>query len=113
MPGGYSRALRETLRTTAAAYGYTLGIATTITVLQGVHGKPTTGDLFLFIAGGLAAFACLEAVLLGSSSEDSGDQGQQFPFAGALNIFSAPAALGSSVGIAHGVHSGVACRRPV
>src|SRR4051794_6656522 len=101
MSGRYSHALRETLRTTAAAYGYTLSVATTITVLNSVHGKPRTLDLFLFVAGGLAAFGALEAVLLTGGSADSPDDGQRFPFAGALNIFSVPAALASSIAIAH------------
>lgn len=106
----YARALRQTLRTTAAAYGYTLSTAATITVLSTVHGHAGTGDLFLFVGGGLAAFAVLEMVLVvyRESDEAESESGQQFPFAGALDVFSVPAALGSSIGIAHAVHSDVA-----
>jgi hypothetical protein len=107
---GYPQALRETLRTTASAYGYTLTVATTIQALMGTHGKPSTGELILFALGGLAAFAALESVLLLSGGGRDTDQaeGQPFPFAGALNLFSIGAALGAGMWIAHGVHSGIA-----
>lgn len=107
---GYANALRETLRTTAAAYGYALSIATTVTILTTVHGKPGSGPLYLFIAGALVAFAALESVLLvlGGRGEDSDAGGQAFPFAGVLNCFSVPAALAASIGVAHAVHGELA-----
>ena len=106
----YAGALRETLRATAAAYGYTLSTATTITALSSVHGSPGTADLFLFAAGGLAAFAGLELSLLalGAAPHSEGVQRQQFPLAGALDVFAVPAALGSSIGISHALHSDLA-----
>lgn len=104
----YSSALRRTLRNTAAAYGYTLTIATTIGTLNSTHGRPDAGDLFLFASGGLAAFALLEGVvsLLPSPGEDRPEQA--FPLAGALNFVSVGAALGVAVGAAHAVAGAVA-----
>lgn len=100
-------ALRTTLRATAAAYGYTLTIAATMGLLTSVHGSPDSGRLFLFVAGGLLAFAGLELVLLGlrdpGGSPDSG-----FPFAGALNVLSVGAALGAATGIAHAIDGALA-----
>ncbi len=48
-PATYGQALQTTLRTTAAAYGYTLTTATTMGILTSVHGKPHTGQLFGFV----------------------------------------------------------------
>ncbi len=98
----YRDALRETLRTTAAAYGFALSVATTLALLTSLHGKPRAGDVFLFAAGSLVAFAALELILV-ATTDDDGDSagGQAFPFAGALNFISVGAALGCSVAIAH------------
>lgn len=104
----YGPALRVTLRQTAAAYGYTLTIATTSAILASVHGKPRSGDVFLFAAGGLLAFAVLDAIvaLTGTPEEDS--PATAFPFAGALNFVSVGAALGASVALTHAVGSAIA-----
>ncbi len=106
--GTYRGALRTTLRSTAAAYGYTLTIATTAAVLTTVHGKPQTGDLFLFIAGGLIAFAVLEGFLQAFGGAGGEEPDHAFPFAGALNFISVGAGLGATTGIAHAVHSHLA-----
>jgi hypothetical protein len=104
----YLAALAATLRATAAAYGYTLSIATTSAILSSVRGKPSTGDVFLFVAGGLVAFAILEAVLVAAPADAEQGPGQAFPFAGALNFVSVAGALGAAVGLAHAVHSALA-----
>jgi hypothetical protein len=83
-----------TLRSTAAAYGYTLTIATTMATLTSTVGSPATDDLFLLVAGGLLAFALLEAVLLATRPADGRDVQHAFPFAGALNFASVGGALG-------------------
>lgn len=108
MQRSYGGALRVTLRQTAAAYGYTLTIASTVAVLTSTRGKPETGDVFLFVAGGLAGFALLEVLveLSGSATADSPEQA--FPFAGALNFVAVGAGLGASVAVAHIFHSGLA-----
>lgn len=96
----YSAALALTLRSTAAAYGYTLTIATTLAETSTRHGKPGTGDLFLFAAGGLLAFVALEGflVLLPAAAGDPPESA--FPLAGALNVLAVGAALGAAVGVA-------------
>ena len=101
-PATYRAALQMTLRTTAAAYGYTLTIATSSAALLTVHGKPRTGDLFLFVAGGLIAFALLE-VLLAAAPPSEERVEQVFPFAGSLNFVSVAGALGASIGLAHAI----------
>lgn len=98
----YHSALRLTLRTTAAAYGYTLTISTTAAVLLTVHGTPRTGDLFLFVTGGLVAFAALEALLAVVSPRKQPVE-QVFSFVGTRNIVSVPGALGAGTGLAHAI----------
>jgi hypothetical protein len=104
----YARSLSQTLRTTAAAYGYTLAIATTISILSTVRGKPHAAELLLFVAGGLTAFAALELLLLFVRKADADDSGHALPLAGVLNCFSVPAALGASIGLAHALRGEIA-----
>jgi hypothetical protein len=102
MPRPYLPALQITLRQTAAAYGYTLSVATTVAALTSVHGSPDAGDLFLFVAGGLGAFAGLDGVVEIVGSRDHGTSPEVvFPFAGALNFAAVSAALGAALGVAH------------
>jgi hypothetical protein len=104
----YGAALQVTLRNTAAAYGYTLSTAATLGLLTEMSGKPDASRLFLFAAGGVLAFALLEAFLaaLGSSAAESPEHA--FPFAGALNVASVAAALGVAALIAHFIRSSLA-----
>ena len=93
----YPSALRTTLRATAAAYGYTLAIGTTAVATMDAHGSPTTGDLFLFVGGGLAGFAILEMLLQLLGSKDDESPEHTFPFAGALNLLAVSIALAGAV----------------
>jgi hypothetical protein len=97
------------MRNTAAAYGYTLSTAATLSVLTQTAGKPDTGKLFLFAMGGVVAFVFLEAVVgaLGKPGPQPPDQAA-IPFAGALNAASVCAALGMAVLVAHLVGSSLA-----
>jgi hypothetical protein len=63
MRSTYGAALQVTMRNTAAAYGYTLSTAATLSLLTEMSGKSDAGRLFLFAAGGVLSFALLEAFL--------------------------------------------------
>ena len=104
--GHFGAALRSTLRATAAAYGYTLTISTSLGLLTSVHGSPHSGRLFLFVAGGVTGFAVLEVATMLLPTDDSQPQ-SAFPFAGVLNLLSVCAGLGAAVGLAHAVHDAV------
>lgn len=97
------------MRNTAAAYGYTLPTAATVSALTETAGKPDTGKLFLFALGGVVAFVLLEAVAgaLGTPGPQPPEQAA-IPFAGALNAASVCAALGMAVLVAHLVGSSLA-----
>jgi hypothetical protein len=100
-------ALRTTLRSTAAAYGYALTTASTLGLLTSVHGSPNAGRLFLFVAGGLLGFAVLEGLLLVLPAPE-GSPDDAFPFAGVLNVFSVGAGLGAATGLAHAIGGALA-----
>jgi hypothetical protein len=108
MRGTYGAALQVTLRNTAAAYGYTLSTAATLSLLMEMSGKSDAQRLFLFAAGGILAFALLEGFLaaLGPSAAEPPEQA--VPFAGALNAASVAAALGMAILVAHFVRSSLA-----
>jgi hypothetical protein len=108
MRGTYSAALRVTMRNTAAAYGYTLSTAATISVLTEMAGKPDAGRLFLFAIGGVVAFVLLEVLLITLGTPAPQPPEQAIPFAGALNAASVCAALGMAILIAHFVRSSLA-----
>ena len=104
----YGAALQVTLRNTAAAYGYTLSTAATLSLLTEMSGKSDAQRLFLFAAGGILAFALLEGFLaaLGPSAAEPPEQA--VPFAGALNAASVAAALGLAILVAHFIRSSLA-----
>jgi len=101
----YRAALAGTLRATAAAYGYTLTVATSISELTAVRGSPSVGDLFLFAVGGLAAFAVLEGILGASPGQAVSPPSSDLPLAGALNLFAVAAALGTATELARTISS--------
>jgi hypothetical protein len=108
MRGTYGAALQVTMRNTAAAYGYTLSTAATISVLTEMAGKPDAGKLFLFAIGGVIAFVLLEALLAALGTPARQPPEHAFPFVGALNAVSVCAALGMATLIAHFVRSSLA-----
>ncbi|MDQ3849192.1 MAG: hypothetical protein M3296_01055 [Actinomycetota bacterium] len=104
----YVTHLGTTLRHTAAAYGYTLTIATSLAVLSSARGTPGVGELFLFVAGGLLAFAVLEGLVVAMHGTGGAPPQQALAFAGVLNFLSVGAGLGAATGLAHAVHSWLA-----
>jgi hypothetical protein len=108
MRSTYGAALQVTMRNTAAAYGYTLSMSATLSLLTELSGKPDAGRLFLFALGAVLAFALLEAVLAALRSSATDAPEQAFPYAGALNIVSVAGALGMAILITHFVRSSLA-----
>lgn len=104
----YRAALGATLRSTAAAYGYTLTVGTTLAELTTAHGSPHAADLFLFALGGLVAFAVLELLLrlLPEPAQDS--PSQAFPLAGVLNFVAVSGGLGAGLGLSQALSSDAA-----
>lgn len=61
--GAALAAFQATLEASALPYGYTLTIFSSGTLLSRVRGAPSVPDIFLFVAGGIAAFVALGAVV--------------------------------------------------
>jgi len=58
----YRQALKSVGHDSALPYGYTLTVWCSGAVLMHHHGPPPVGDVFLFLLGGVAAFATLATV---------------------------------------------------
>jgi hypothetical protein len=93
--------LRTVVAASAAPYGYTLAIWSTGAVLLASRGKPTVGEVFLFIAGALTAFGILGGANISRSSEQTASyQGRERVIAGAFDWISVGAAVGAAALIA-------------
>jgi hypothetical protein len=91
----YAGALATVLRGAAVPYGYTVTVWTSGMMLSRHRGLPTTGDIFLFMAGAITAFGCLAAVVHlagGVAFEPSRGALRRI---GAAHFLAAGAALGS------------------
>jgi hypothetical protein len=91
----YRRTLKSIAGSSAVPYGYTLTVWSTGAVLMRSHGPPAVGDVFLFLVGGVAAFALI-ALLAAPSGEPPQTRPTDALRAGALHV----AAVGGAVGIA-------------
>jgi len=80
----------------AAPYGYTLTIWSAGAVLIDYRGKPSVGDVFLFLAGAVLGFSTLGLLAQGPlANRRSIDRGRDRVIAGALDW----AAVGAAVGV--------------
>jgi hypothetical protein len=59
----YLSALATVLRGSALPYGYTLTVATSVMMLTHERGRPSVGEVFLFMVGAFAGFALLGLVV--------------------------------------------------
>jgi hypothetical protein len=101
----FPRTLRRCFATivsaSAAPYGYTLTIWCSGALLLDARGAPHVWEVFLFLAGGVIAFAALW--LVGRSAIERSKpvpQGSARAFAGVLDLFAVGAAVGSAALIA-------------
>jgi hypothetical protein len=95
-----ARALTTVITGSALPYGYTITVWSSGAVLIHSHGQPSLGDIFLFIAGAVAAFAGLAAAAAWLSAAPLKPPPERFEQAGTLHLFAAGAAVGLVVAIA-------------
>ena len=103
----YARALRATVRASAAPYGYTVTVWTSGGALIHFHGLPNIGDLFLFMAGAVVAFAAVALTSRAFAPDSVGEQSASL-LIGAFHVWSVGAALGAVVGLASAISGDLA-----
>jgi hypothetical protein len=103
----YVRALRTTVRASAAPYGYTVTVWTSGGALIHFHGQPTIGDLFLFVAGAVLAFAAVALVSRAFAQQSLGEQSPP-QLIGAFHVGSVGAALGAVIGLGSAISGDLA-----
>jgi hypothetical protein len=98
--GSYSSGLATVLHGSALPYGYTVTVWTSGIMLVRHHGLPTTGEVFLFMAGAIAAFGVLGGVvsLIGADPRQVADV--KFRQAGTAHFLAVGGALGAATLIA-------------
>jgi hypothetical protein len=86
----------------AAPYGYTLASLSSGAVLLASRGKPTIGQVFVFIAGILTAFGILGGFVMGRLAEEIRSyRGRDRVIARAFDWIAVGAAVGAAALIAH------------
>jgi len=101
----YKSALRATVATSAAPYGYTLTIWTTGAILSHARGIPDTGEALLLLAGAVAGYTFVGAAAFGGFAEHVVPQPSQAAVWGALHVFSVGLAIAGATLVAHLVTS--------
>ncbi len=85
----------------AAPYGYTITVWSSGALLMHYRHAPSVWEVFLFVAGAVAAFACLWLVGRGAiEGAQPFSQGSARVLAGALDIFAVGLAVGAATLIA-------------
>ncbi len=85
----YQRGVRTAIRVNATAFGYSILITVTLTILSKVIAKPTIPDLFALLAGGASGFSLSEALATGFFRHREREERAQVIILGsAFNLFS-------------------------
>lgn len=104
----YKSALRLTVASSAAPYGYTLSIWTSGAVLSHARGIPNAGEALLFLAGAVAAYALVGGLAFGGLSEQLVPEPARAVVWGGLHFLSVALAIGAASLVAHFVTDPVA-----
>jgi hypothetical protein len=103
----YASALATVLHGSALPYGYTVTVWTSGAMLIRHHGLPSTGQVFLFAIGAVAAFALLGSVVrLGHGTSYDPPHGA-LRRTGMVNLLAVGGALGAATLVAL-IRSGIA-----
>ena len=100
-PKRYKSALRVTIASSAAPYGYTLTIWTSGAVLSHAQGIPNAGEALLLLAGAVAAYALVGGLAFGGLSEQLVPEPARAVVWGGLQLVSVALAIGAASLVAH------------
>jgi hypothetical protein len=107
-PARYKSALRVTVASSAAPYGYTLTIWTSGAVLSHARGIPNAGEALLFLAGAVTAYALIGGLAFGGLSEQLVPEPGRAAVWGGLHFVSVALAIGGASLVAHFVTDALA-----
>ncbi len=89
--------LQASVRNNYTAFGYSVMITASFGVLASRHPSPIPGDIFLFLAGAIAAFLVIEIVVSkGFSKAPTGEPARVVALGSALSLGSVAASVGAA-----------------
>ncbi len=92
----YRANLRSILGSSSAAYGYTLTVWSTGSVLSHFYGPPSPPQVFSFFGGALVAFAVVGLLAFGGvTTQFGGSGGGRVQLWGSFHLLSIGAAIGA------------------
>ena len=97
----YRSALRATVATSAAPYGYTLTIWTTGAILSHARGIPDSAEALLLLIGAVAAYALVGGLAFGGMSEHLVPEPARAAVWGGLQFISVGLAIVAATLVAH------------
>ena len=96
-PGGrYRSDLRAVIGSSASAYGYTLTVWSTGSVLSHAYGPPSPPGVFSFILGAVVGFAVVGALAFGGVGAEFGAGGSRVRLWGSFHFVSVALAVGAT-----------------
>ena len=95
-PGRYRSDLRGVVGSSATAYGYTLTVWSTGTVLSHAYGPPSPPLVFAFVVGAVLAFALIGVVAFGGVTAEFGGGSGRIQLWGGFHFLSVGLAVGAA-----------------
>lgn len=92
----YRSDLRSVVGASATAYGYTLTVWSTGSVLIHAYGPPAPQQIFTFFGGAIAAFALVGALAFGSVTAEFGGETNRVGLWGSFHFLSVGLAVGAA-----------------
>ncbi len=93
-PGRYHSDLRNVIG--SSAYGYTLTVWSTASVLTHAYSLPSPPEVFSFFLGGVAGFAVLGTLVFGGLTAEFGGESRRVRLWGSFRFVSVALAVGAA-----------------
>jgi hypothetical protein len=95
-PGRYRSDLRNVVGASASAYGYTLTVWSTASVLTHAYALPSPPEVFSFFLGAVAGFALVGMVAFGGLTAEFGGESRRVRLWGSFRFVSVALAVGAA-----------------
>jgi hypothetical protein len=94
--GRYRSDLRNVVGSSASAYGYTLTVWSTASVLTHAYGLPSPPQVFSFFLGAVLGFAIVGTLAFGGVTAEFGGEGRRVRLWGSFRFASVALAVGTA-----------------